>query len=92
MDIHQVFNMTSSQKISAYSYNGEPITVIDLGYATVYEFFDIRLIAPAKSNTVTCIDEAGSSVMIGRDSYYYSCAMARLKAANLLFENVLGAI
>lgn len=82
---------TISHKISAYSYNGDPITVLDLGYAKVYDFFEMRPIE-TKSNLITCIDEAGSSIMIGRDSYYFSCAMARLKAANLLSESVVGAV
>ncbi|EOU9592093.1 hypothetical protein ACOJEA_004793 [Klebsiella aerogenes] len=91
LNITEVFNRTSKQTITALSFNGEPITVLDLGYATVYEFVDFKLVVTS-SNTVTHIDSNGAISQISKISFFYEMAMFRVRSSDTLFCNVLGVL
>ncbi|EPX9549062.1 hypothetical protein [Klebsiella pneumoniae] len=91
MKFASMFNRTSTQRISAHSFRGEPITVLHLGYATVYEFTEMKMIV-TNSNLVTIVDSNAQTQLIAKDSYFFQCALARLQQSDLLMESVLGVV
>lgn len=91
LNIAEVFNTTSTQTITGLSFNGEPITVLKLGYATIYEFVDFQLVE-TPSNIVTYIDANGRVSHIAKMSFFFEMAMSRVHSSDLLFQEKLGLV
>ncbi|EPB3479032.1 hypothetical protein ACRFZU_000504 [Escherichia coli] len=91
LNITEVFNTTSTQIIAGLSFNGEPITVLKLGYATIYEFVGFQLVV-TPSSIVTYIDVNGRVSQIDKTSFFFEMAMSRVSSSDLLFQNKLGLV
>lgn len=83
-----IFNRTSKQLISIYSYNGEPIVVFDLGYMTIYEFNDCVLCVNA-TDVVTILKD-GKQTEVNKNSIIHTSCMIMVERAQLLQQASLG--
>ncbi|WP_213712576.1 hypothetical protein [Cedecea lapagei] len=89
MNIQNVFNETSTQSVVGISLKGEPATIIKLGYATVYEFPEFKLIEVVGTGVCHCIDSDNRPIMVGQESFFYQCMKERIESSTVLFESKL---